>query len=105
MPGELELGQSYETIEGFQRQCWCQVKGEDIKKWRETILVLKNNMLFLYKNDTAKTPTMVIGLDKCLIMIAQEYDGQKNVIQLKTFTGRIFCFALPLYVVNLYHDK
>ena len=26
--------------------------GEDIKKWRETILVLKNNMLFLYKNDT-----------------------------------------------------
>ena len=34
------------------RQCWCQVKGEDIKKWRETILVLKNNLLFLYKNDT-----------------------------------------------------
>lgn len=34
------------------RRAPCEIKGEDIKKWREGILVLKDNILHVYKNDT-----------------------------------------------------
>ena len=37
------------------RKSWCQMKGEDVKKWREGIMVLKDNILYIYKNETVGT--------------------------------------------------
>lgn len=31
------------------------MKGEDVKKWREGIMVLKDNILYIYKNETVRT--------------------------------------------------
>lgn len=37
------------------RKSWCQMKGEDVKKWREGIMVLKDNILYIYKSETVRT--------------------------------------------------
>lgn len=63
MPAESETSQSYETLEGYQRyaelvfrlvhsRSKCDIKGEDIKKWRDAVIVLKNNCIYVYKNET-----------------------------------------------------
>ena len=33
-------------------QCKCDISGEDIKKWRDAVIVLKNNNIFVYKNES-----------------------------------------------------
>lgn len=34
------------------RKSWCDIEGEGIKKWKEALIVLKNNLLYVYKNET-----------------------------------------------------
>lgn len=43
-------------------QCKCDIRGEDIKKWRDAVIVLKNNNIFVYKNESVYTSSIWMSL-------------------------------------------